>query len=171
MNKAGWIPRYLLGRAPLYLLMKATLSLIVLVNAANIIVTPTPYQAIVGGAVSISSNLTGADRGFSKSSSDVAATGTTCPTAAIFGVNTMATPGITAGDMVYDLQVNATGSTPSNTCWSVAFVYAPTGGSQTTLGPIAIGTLNAVSGQGIDCKFDIGASIPNSPFSYSVTVS
>ncbi len=151
--------------------MKAILSLIVLVNAASVIVTTTQYKAIIGGAVSVSSNLVSRDRGFFKASSALPATGTTCPTAAIFGVATIATLGMTAGHTVYDLQVNTTTlTTPQNTCWSVAFVYTPAEGSQTTLGPFVIGTLIAVSGLTMDCDFDVGASIPNSPFSYSVTV-
>ncbi len=114
MSTAGDFRRCLLRKVPVYLLIKAVLSLIVLVGAANIIVTTTQYQAIIGGAVSISSSLVGRDRGFSKASSAVGATGASCPTASIFGVATIATPDITAGDIVYDLQVNTTGSTPLN---------------------------------------------------------
>ncbi len=168
MINAGGARHYLLRKASVYLLMKAILSLIVLVNAASIIVTTTRYQAIIGGAVSISSSLVSRDRGFSKASSAVLATGLTCPTAAIFGVATIVTPGITAGDIVYYLQVNTTGTHPS-TCWTVSFVFTPAGGSQTKLS-FVIGTIIDVSGLAMDCDFDIGASIPNSPFSFSVTV-
>jgi hypothetical protein len=147
--------------------LKAVLSLIVLVNAVNIIATTMSYQAVIGGAISVASNLSSADKGFSKASSGIAATGTLCATAAIFGLATTATPGVTAGDLVYDLQVNSSG-TPANTCWQVSFVYTPSGGAQATLGPIVIGTV--VSSGTIDCKFDVGASAPNSPFSYKVSV-
>ncbi len=167
MRKAKNLRIFLLRKATLVLSVKVILSLIVLVNAASITVTTTSYQAEVGGAISIASNLSGgADKGFSKASSAIMATGTTCPTAAIFGVATVATPAVTSGDLVYDLQVNSTG-TPNNTCWVVTFVYTPSGGSQITL-TTEIGTV-ASSGT-IDCKFDVGVSAPNSPFSYKVSV-
>ncbi len=169
MHKAKNLRIFFLRRVALILPVKAILSLIVLVNAVNISVTTTSYQAVIGGAVSIASNLLGADKGFSKASSAIAATGTTCPTATLFGVATTATPGVTSGDVVYDLQVNSTG-TPANTCWQVTFVYTPSGGSQTTLGPIVIGTQGTVTSGTIDCKFDVGASAPTSPFSYKVSV-
>ncbi len=158
---------FLLRKATLVLSVKTILSLIVLVNAASMTVTTTSYQAEVGGAISIASNLSGSDKGFAKASSAISATGTTCPSAVIFGVATTATTGVTSGDLVYDLQVNSTG-TPANTCWQVTFVYTPSGGSQAALGPIFIGT-TTTSGT-IDCKFDIGVSAPNSPFSYKVSV-
>ncbi len=166
MHKAKNLRIFLLRKATLVLSVKTILSLMVLVNAASITVTTTSYQAEVGGAINIASNLSGADKGFSKASSAITATGTTCPTATIFGATTVATPGVTSGDLVYDLQVNSTGI-PNNTCWVVTFVYTSSGGSQITL-TTEIGTVTS-SGT-IDCKFDVGVSAPNSPFSYKVSV-
>ena len=166
MRKAKNIRTFFLRKVTLVFSVKVILSLVVLVNAASITATTTSYQAVIGGAISVASSLSGADKGFSKASTAIAAT-TNCPAGTVFGVGTTATPGVTSGDLVYDLQVNFTG-TPINTCWQVTFVYTSSGGSQTTLGPVGIASVTS-SGT-IDCKFDIGASAPNSPFSYKVSV-
>ena len=168
MRKAKNLRTFFLRKVSLVFSVKVILSLVVLVNAASITATTTSYQAVIGGAVSIASSLSGADKGFSKASSMIIATGTACATATLFGVSTTATPGVTSGDMVYDLQVNSTG-TPTNTCWQVNFVYTNSGGSQITL-TTEIGTQVVVASGTIDCKFDVGASAPNSPFSYKVSV-
>jgi hypothetical protein len=118
--------------------------------------------------------LSGADRGFSKASSNVAANGAACGSAVQFGVVAgTATPGVTSGHMIYDVQLNTTGTTPTSTCWQVKLTYTTNGGVFTTVGPVVVGTgvVNPPVNEVIDCQFDMGSSLPSSPFSYAVVVS
>ena len=75
--------------------------------------------------------------------------------------------------MIYDVQLNTTGVTPANGCWQVKLTYTTNGGALTTVGPVWIGTglVNPPINEVIDCQFDMGASLPSSPFSYAVVVS
>jgi len=49
-------------------------------------------------------------------------------------------------------------------------VYTPAGGAPTSAGSVFIGTTLAVSGQTIDCQFDLGSSLPTPPFTFQVSV-
>ena len=173
MGKAGSL-HFLFGRLSVSVFIKILLSLTILVYGASIVAVPTSYKAVSAGRVSVNPNLAGEDRGFSKAPSTVAAAGTGCGVAtqvnftAVAGV---ANTAITAGDLVYDLQLNTTGLTPSSTCWTVSFVYTPAGGSQTNPVSVFIGTIVAVSGETIDCKFDLGSTLPPAaPFTFQVSV-
>jgi len=123
--------------------------------------------------LNVVSALSGADRGFSKAASTVAANGAACVSAVQFGpVAETATPGVISGHMIYDVQLNTTGTTPANGCWQVSLTYTTNGGALTTIGPVWIGTGAAPPpvNQMIDCQFDIGSSLPYSPFSYATSV-
>lgn len=156
------------------LLFKLILSTVLLAYAATSSITAVSYRALIGGQFDVVSVLSGADRGFSKAASTSTATGATCGSAIQFGLLTgTATPGVTNGHMIYDVQLNTTGTTPTSTCWQVKLSYTTNGGTLTTVGPVWIGTglVNPPINEVIDCQFDMGSSLPSSPFSYAVIVS
>lgn len=158
-----------------YLAAKILLSLLLLANAASIQVSVfTPRQSLTGGAltVSSSSNLSGADRGFSKAGSTTAAAGISCGSPITFSATAgTANNAISTGDIVYDVQLNTTGSTPANTCFTVTLTITPNSGSQTVISVYMATGATVTAGQTIDCKFDIGTSYPSSPYSFKVAVS
>ena len=173
MRKAAGLHSFFFGQLSFLLFLKIGILLTILVYGAIIVAVPTSYRAVSAGRVDVKSNLAGRDRGFSKAGSTLAAAGTSC------GVGTQVSfsvaPGtantaITSGDIVYDLQVNTTGMTPSTNCWTVSLVYTSAGGAPTSAGSVFIGTIVAVSGQTIDCKFDLGAALPTPPFTFQVSV-
>jgi len=125
----------------------------------------------MGSAFNVSNNLLVGDKGFSKPLVGTGATGP-CPTANItFSVIPgSANNAITAGDIVYDVQVNATASTPLVSCFTVTLTISLSGSQITKSLTIASGT-SVAADQTIDCKLDIGTtSLPASPFSFTVTV-
>ena len=173
MGRAAGLHSFFFGQLSIFLFLKTCLFLTILVYGATIVAVPTSYKAVSAGRVDVNPNLAGQDRGFSKAPSTVAAAGTSCGvgTQVSFSIGAgTASTAITAGDIVYDLQVNTTASTPNATCWIVSLVYTPAGGSQVSAGSVFIGTIVAVSGQTIDCKFDLGASLPTPPFTFQVSV-
>ncbi len=164
---------FLAKRGLLYATVKVLLSLLLLADAVLIQVSPVAtHQSLTGGALNITSQLTGADKGFSKAASTLPALGTgNCTTSVPFAaVARTANTAITAGDIVYDIQLNTTTGTPPSTCFTVTLVITPNGGSPTTyqvfISTVAVPQPN----QTIDCKFDIGTSLPTSPSSFRVTV-
>jgi hypothetical protein len=167
------LPKRILGRTVNgFLIVKVVLSTVLLAYAATSSITTTNYRAIIGGQLNFVNVLSGADKGFSKASSSVAANGATCGGAIQFGPATgTATSGITSGHMIYDLQLNTTGTTPANTCWQVKLTYTTNGGALATVGPVWIGTGASIppANQVIDCQFDIGSTLPSSPFSYAAS--
>jgi hypothetical protein len=145
--------------------------LVVAVSAASITASSTNYQAELGSAYNVSNNLLVGDKGFSKLSASTSATGT-CPSANITfsGTPASANNAITAGDVVYDVQVNATASTPLVSCFTVTLTLSLSGSQTTKSLTIASGT-SIAGGQTIECKLDIGTtSLPLSPFSFKLTV-
>jgi hypothetical protein len=173
MGRAAVLHSFFSAQLSLFLFLKIFLFLTILVYGAAIVAVPTSYKAVSAGRVNVKSNLAGQDRGFSRAPTTVAAAGTACGAGTQVSFSPVASNAntvITAGDLVYDLQVNTTASTPSSTCWTVSLVYTPTGGTQTSAGSVVIATLVAVPGQTIDCKFDLGASLPSPPFTFQVSV-
>ncbi len=172
MNCASRFHRWLRRTFTLYLGAKIALAVLVLaVSAAAVTVAPTNDQAEMGSAFNISNNILVGDKGFSKPATGTGVTGT-CPSG---NVTFAATPGsannlIIAGDIVYDVQVNATALTPLVSCFTVS-ITLPIGGSQTTKSlTIASGT-SVAAGWTIDCKLDIGTTtLPASPYSFKVVV-
>ena len=154
-----------------YFTTKLVLATIIIAVSAAITVTPTTLQAELGSAYQVTNNLTVADKGFSKASAGTTATGS-CPTGNVTfsGVAGTANNAITAGEIVYDLQVNATSSTPIVSCFTVTLTLS-IGGSQTSKSLTVASGASIASGETIDCKLDIGTTtIPASPFSFKVTV-
>ncbi len=156
-----------------YFSAKVVLAILVIaVSAASITASSMNYQAELGSAYNFSNNLLVVDKGFSKPAISTGATGSCVSTG---NVTFSATPGIannaiSAGDVVYDLQVNATASTPLVSCFTVTLTLSLSGSQTTRSLEIASGT-SVWAGQTIDCKLDIGtSSLPASPFSFEVTV-
>src|SRR5713101_8088233 len=172
MNFALRFRRWVRRTFTLYLSTKIALAVLVLaVSAAAITVTPMNYHAEMGSAFNTSNTILVGDKGFSKLASGTGATGT-CPSGNVtFGsVPGSANNLIIAGDIVYDVQVNATALTPLVSCFTVS-ITLPVGGSQTTKSlTIASGT-SVAAGWTIDCKLDIGTTtLPASPYSFKVVV-
>jgi hypothetical protein len=155
-----------------YFSAKVVLAVIVIaVSAASITASSSNYQAEVGSAYNVSNNLLVGDKGFSKPAAAIGLTGS-CPTANVtFGVIPLsANNAIVAGDIVYDVQVNETASTPALSCFTVTLALSLSGSQITKSLTIASGA-SVAAGQTIDCKLDIGTtSLPASPFSFKVTV-
>jgi hypothetical protein len=155
-----------------YFSCKVVLAILVIaVSAASITASSVNYQAELGSAYNVTNNLLVGDKGFSKPLLGTGATGT-CPTANVtFSASpASANNAIIGGDIVYDVQVNATASTPLVSCFTVTLTLSLTGSQTTKSLKIASGT-SVSTGQTIDCKLDIGTtSLPASPFSFKVTV-
>jgi len=171
MGKTRRVGLFFLRRSQLYITLKVLLTLFVLVYAADIAVTQSPHHALIGGYLSVTNNLTAMDKGFSKAGSTLTATGN-CPTSNVTFTSGpgIANNNITAGNIVFIVQVNTTASTLTLRCFTVTLTLTPASGPQTTH-TIKLATSSSVSaGWTIDCKFDIGTSLPASPYSFKVTV-
>jgi hypothetical protein len=167
MDKVRRIWTSFAKRVSWILFVKVALSLAVIVYAASISVTTTTYQAEIGSAVKVANNLLATDKGFTLAGSGSSATGTSCSSPIIFGGSPgTANIAITASHLVYDVQVNSTTSAPVSTKFNVTLVLA-----STTYGPLCIQTpASPANGQTIDCKFDVGTTLPASPYTFKVTV-
>ncbi len=165
MGKVHRISR-IVGRGGSWIFVaKLLVSLVAIVFAASISVTSSTYQAEFGSAVLFPAGLLATDKGFSAAPMSVSPAGTSCSSPATFNLNTTANTSIVAGDLVYDLQVNATGTplqafTKFNVTLSVG---------SNTYGPLCIQTLATITGS-IDCKFDVGTALPASPYTFKVTI-
>ncbi len=141
--------------------------MIVLVYATSISVSTNNYQAQMGAAVKVANGLLATDKGFTLATSASSPTGTSCSSPVTFG----ASPGtaniqLNSGHLVYDVQINSTTTAPASAKFNVTFVLAGT-----TYGPLCIQTpASPANGQTIDCKYDVGTTLPSSPFSFKVTV-
>jgi len=157
IKSAGWL-----------VAAKVCLAVLALVFAASITITSNTYQAQVGSAVNVTNVLRATDKGFSIATSGSNGNGTSCSAPVIFSSSpVVANTNITAGDFVYDIQVNSTSSAQPNKTFTVNFVL-----DSTQYGPLCIQTPSSpINGQMIDCKFDIGTnSLPFSPYSFSVRI-
>ena len=165
MSKARRLSR-IVGKGSSWIFAgKLLLSLVAIVLAASISVTSSTYQAEIGSAVNVVNGLVATDKGFSVSPTAGASAGTSCSSPVSFSVSPQtANTTIVAGDMVYDVQVNATLGAPANTQFNVTLVVG-----STTYGPLCIQTLALLSGT-IDCRFDVGTALPASPYTFKVTV-
>ena len=171
MGKAKRIGLFAVRKATLYLAVKVLLTLFVLVYAASIVTTTTTYQASIGGAVSVTNNLKAMDKGFSRAGSTLSALGTSCANNATFtGSPGVANTAITAGNITFIVQVNTTLTTANITCFTVNLIITPSGASQQSYTVYVATGLLVLPDQTIDCKFDIGSSLPTSPYSFKVTV-
>ena len=168
LSKAKRLSR-IIGRGSCWIFAgKLLLSLAAIVFAASISLTSSTYQAEIGSVVSVANGLLATDKGFSLA--PTASTATSCSIPVTFGnLPGTANMDITAGHLVYDVQVNSTTSAsipPAGTRFNVTLVIG-----STPYGPVCIQTpIPSVSGQTIDCKFDVGTILPPSPYSFKVTV-
>jgi hypothetical protein len=146
---------------------KVVLSMLILTYAASISVTLSSYQAEMAAAVKVTNGLLATDKGFTLAILASSPTGTSCSSPVTFGVS----PGtaniqLSSGHLVYDAQINSTTAAPASTKFNVTFVLAGT-----TYGPLCIQTpASPANGQTIDCKYDVGATLPSSPYSFKVVV-
>lgn len=139
-----------------------------MVNAGVIQSSLSTTQSITGGALKVNGNLTATDKGFSKAGSAVTATGSNCSTAILFpAASGTANNPITSGDIVYDVQLSTTVTTPASQCYNVTLVIS-SGGTVLTYNVPAKNNVANVPAESLDVKFDIGSSIPLSPFSFQL---
>ncbi len=168
MGKVGRLSRVIGKGSSWIFAAKLVLALVAIVFAASVSVTSSSYQAEIGSAVNVANGLVAMDKGFSLAS--VASNGTSCSSPVTFGPSPgTANTNITAGHLVYDVQVNSTTSTsipPAGTEFNVTLIIG-----SNPYGLVCIQTpIPSVSGQTIDCKFDVGAALPASPYTFKVTV-
>jgi hypothetical protein len=69
--------------------------------------------------------------------------------------------------MVYDVHLSTTATTPASLCYTVTLVISSGGTVQTYNVPVKNNIVN-VPAESLDVKFDIGSSIPSSPFSFQL---
>src|SRR5712691_10518102 len=154
MNKMSKIYKRLRRTFTWYLSAKIVLALLIVAVSASSIVTSTTYQAEIGGELNVTNRLIAVDKGFSVAISSVVPAGTSCSSPTIFGGGTVANTGITQQDLVYDVQVNETLTTSTNTCYKATLVVTPNGSSATIYGPVYMNsTVSILSAFGIDCEF------------------
>lgn len=168
MNITGKTVNRLAKRSFWILSAKVAIFAIAIVSGATISVTTRNYQSQVGSAIQVASNLVATDKGFSLAASSSSSAGTSCTLPVIFNPTPRnASTVITAGHMVYDVQVNSTNNSPPSVKLNVTLVLAGT-----TYGPLCIQDTGVpVNGQTIDCKFDVGAPpLPTPPYTFKVTV-
>jgi hypothetical protein len=154
-----------------YFSAKILAVLVLAVSAASIVATSKNYQAEMGSAYNAANNILVGDKGFAKPAAGTAATGS-CPSGNVtFGSSPgTANNAITAGNIVYDVQVNATATTPTLRCFTVTMTLTVSGPPTTKTLTIASGA-SVAAGWTIDCKLDTGlTSLPAVPFSLTLTV-
>ena len=154
----------LLSRTGAVFALKFCIAMVTVVFAASITVGTTTYQAEIGSALNITNQLTATDKGFSSVAVSTAATSCSTPTA--FGVLTgTANDALTMGHQMYTVQVASTATTAQHG-YNVTLFLA-----STTYGPVCITQSGApTAGQLINCEFDVGTTLPLSPYSFKVTV-
>ena len=156
---------------PLLALAKLVFIIVVIVYASSV-TSSTNYQGEKGIYLSVNNGLLLLDKGYSKISSTTSAAGISCVSPVTFtGSPQVANIQLTSSDILFDTQANTTASSTVNTCYSVTFYISTSGASQTQYGPVYVSTGPSITlGQMIDCKFDIGLSLPSSPYTFKVTV-
>ena len=171
MKRGSAISRWIRRTFTWYFSAKLVLAILVIAVSASIVATSKTYQGEIGGALNVTNNLVGTDKGLSQAVTGSTASGTTsCNNGVIFGA-AVANNGITALHFVYAIRVNETATTTTNHCFQATLVLTPNGGSATTYGPLYINsTAPALQTNRVDCQFDIGMSMPSSPYSFQVTV-
>ncbi|HVH16309.1 MAG TPA: hypothetical protein VNA15_11415 [Candidatus Angelobacter sp.] len=165
MGKVWWLSR-IVGRGGGWIFAaKLLLSFAAIVFAASISVTSSTYQAEIGSAVKVANGLIATDKGFAVQPGG--STVTSCSSPVTFGaVPGTANTQITGGHLVYDVQVNSTASVTPNMKFNATLVVG-----STAYGPVCIQTpASPANQQTIDCKFDVGTTLPASPYTFKVTV-
>ena|SRR2546425_2025867 len=156
---------------PLIGLAKLFFVVVIIVYASSV-TSSTNYMGERATYLSVNNGLLLLDKGYSKVSATTPAVGTSCVSPVTFsGSPQVANTLLTSGDFLFDTQANTTISSTSNTCYSVTFYLSSSISNQTQYGPVYVATGTPITvGQMIECKFDIGASLPSSPFTFKVIV-
>jgi len=165
-------PKKLQGGLTWAFAVKLVLVVVMVVSGASIGITQTKYQSETGGTLNVANQVNLIDKGFTSATVPSSATGT-CPSANVtFGpIAGMAiNKTISINDYVYDAQVATTGSTPALTCFTVSLTLTPNGGPQATYTLKIASGATITPGQTIDCKFDIGTSLPIPPYTFLAKV-
>jgi hypothetical protein len=157
----------LLRRTAVLFALRVCLALVTIVFAASISVTPTTYQSEVGSYVNVNNNLVATDRGFSFATTPSSAAGTSCASPIQFGSSpTTANTAITANHWVFTVQANSTTSIVANANFTVSLTVA-----STNEGSLCIeGASTPANNDTITCKFDIGPTLPTSPYTFELTI-
>src|SRR6266704_5060012 len=135
MSKAS-IHLRLVKRGGWFIVTKICLALLTLAFAASITVTQTTYPAEVGSAVNVTNNLRATDKGFSLAGSDATSSGTSCSSPVTFSATpSIANTNITAGHIIYEVEVSSTATAQQNKTFTVSFVLG-----STAYGPLCIQT-------------------------------
>lgn len=160
---AGFVRRTI----PAVMAVKVLIMLMVIVYAASITISTKNYNGEKGGQLNVTNGLLVTDKGFTSATSGSPGVGTSCSSPVTFSSTPKtANTTITTGHLVFDVQVNSTTSALANTDFNVTLVLA-----SITYGPLCVQTpASPQNGQTIDCKFDVGTSLPASPYSFKVTV-
>ena len=168
MNLA--IAKFLRRRTLWFVAVKVILSFMVFAYAANITITTTLYHAENGGLINVTNTLTAMDKGLSKAASSISAAGTSCGSNVTFtGTPAAANTALTANNFIYTIQVNTTATTAPSTCFTMTLTISIGGTLKSNMIYLATEAL-PTAGETIDCKFDIGSSLPTSPYTFQVTV-
>ncbi len=159
-------------RASWYLAAKVILYLFVLAYATSFTVTPTVYHAENGGAITVTGNLTATDRGINRTTVSSGAIGATCGQNVTFTTGTLkvASTNLTADHYIYNIQVNATMNTAHLSCFSVTLTITPVGASSSVYVLYLASGTSPDPNQAVYCEFDIGSTLPASPYSFSIAV-
>ena len=146
--------------------------IVVIIVYASSVATSTSYQAEKATYLSVNNGLLLLDEGYSRISTTTSPAGISCVSPITYsGSAQVANSQLTAGDVLFDVQANTTSSSTINTCYTVAFYISTSNSNQTQYGLVYLATGGSITvGQTIDCKFDIGLSLPSSPFAFKVTV-
>jgi hypothetical protein len=157
----------LLRKTTIAFAARVCLALVTVVFAASISVSPTTYQAEIGSYVNVVNSLSATDRGFSVASVGSSGAGTNASNPVQFSNSpTTANTSIVAGHWVYNVEVNSTGTVSSDENFTVSLTMA-----SSSYGPLHIeGSSSPASGQVITCEFDVGATLPTSPYTFGVTI-
>jgi len=152
-------------------LAKLVLVVVIIVYASSV-TTSTNYEGEKATYLSVNNGLLLLDKGFAKISSTIAAAGTSCVSPVTFsGSPQVANTLLNSADMRFDSQANTTSSSTVNTCYSVTLYVWTSIANQSQYGPVYVATGSTVApGQTIDCSFDVGVSLPPSPYAFKITV-
>ena len=167
MSKTTRALQFAKGSSRALVVIKILIPLLVMVFAVSINSVQKNFTAELGSTATVPNGLLITDRGFAAAPSSAAANGT-CTSPIVFSsLLSVGNNGITSGDIVYTARVNSTASAPALTKYNVTFTLG-----STQFVPVCIETAAVpLSGQIIDCKFDIAATaLPASIYTFKVTI-
>jgi len=147
------------------------LTLFILAYAASFTINQKQYTGEQGSHLTVTNRLLSIDKGFSKAQSAASAAGS-CPVSNVTFASSaqIANTAIIPGNIVFDAQVNTTATTPSLSCFTVTLTLAPNSSPQTSYSLTIATDASPQANWTIDCRFDIGATLPTPPFSFKITV-